>query len=543
MAADSLVARHRDMPAGRLGMAFVDPGSALSDRSGRRRGVDRRRAARRVRGHRATLATGAPPWRRATSCSASPSRPPAACAGPTGPIRTASGRRRTSRASTTARPGSATTCWRLFDVDRRAALPGGGAGGHALAGRAGRRARLPAESSCSWRWTDDPSWRVGYNGVGMGQAGIVLTLDAFADRTGDPTFRAYARAGAARLRELTADGTRPLPRGSENAAPETGFLSGSAGAAYMFLERYARDRDPADLATARGLLRWVNDQAVADASGGLSLADRRRQRGDPGRIRNGGRGHRVGQPAGVRRDRRTRVPRRRPPRGGLAAVRRDRRIGMGRAARRRHRSGPCRARQRGGRNRLGAGGPRSRGPRPGRQPGRRSVGARGSARRRAPRPPRSVLVRQPDRKPPSAACRTLVALGLGRDRRLRRAARRMVRQRSGRPARLTRRRLLARPGLGHHARPGLPTPEDAHGFDQPFRPMRPASGPKLIAALVLGPILWVVALIVASWLLDRTDAIELGLLIVAAVVRLRGGGADLLRLGRRREERRYADRA
>src|SRR3954469_12367160 len=125
------------------------------------------------------------------------------------------------------------------------------------------------ETSCSWRWTDDPSWRVGYNGVGMGQAGIVLALDAFADRTGDMTFRAYARAGAARLRELTAGGTRPLPRGSEDATLQTGFLSGSAGAAYMFLERHARDRDPVDLAAARGLLRWVNDQALTDRSGGL----------------------------------------------------------------------------------------------------------------------------------------------------------------------------------------------------------------------------------------------------------------------------------
>ena len=129
-------------------------------------------------------------------------------------------------------------------------------------------ASCPAKS-CSWRWTDDPSWRVRYHGVGMGQAGIVLTLDAFADRTGDPTFRTYARAGAASLRQLTAGGTRPLPRSSADATKETGFLSGSAGSAYMFLERYARDRDPADLATARGLLRWVNDRAIADRSGGL----------------------------------------------------------------------------------------------------------------------------------------------------------------------------------------------------------------------------------------------------------------------------------
>ena len=233
------------------------------------------------------LATGAPPCPRATSCSASPSRPPAACAGPTGRIRTASGRRRTSRASTTARPGSATTCGACFARPRERRFRAGALAGMRWLVAQADGASCP-ESSCSWRWTDDPSWPLGYNGVGMGQAGIVLTLDAFADRTGDPTFRAYARAGAARLRELTADGTRPLPRGSQNAAPDTGFLSGSAGAAYMFLERYARDRDPADLATARGLLRWVNDQAVADASGGLSLADQWRQRGDPGRIRNWG---------------------------------------------------------------------------------------------------------------------------------------------------------------------------------------------------------------------------------------------------------------
>jgi hypothetical protein len=125
------------------------------------------------------------------------------------------------------------------------------------------------KSACSWTWTDDPSWRVAYYGVGMGDAGIVLTLDAFADRTGDPTFRAYARAGAAWLRKLTENGARPLPRGSEDASAETGFLSGSAGAALMFLERYARDHDPADLATARALLRWVNSRAVADGAGGL----------------------------------------------------------------------------------------------------------------------------------------------------------------------------------------------------------------------------------------------------------------------------------
>jgi membrane protein DedA with SNARE-associated domain len=89
----------------------------------------------------------------------------------------------------------------------------------------------------------------------------------------------------------------------------------------------------------------------------------------------------------------------------------------------------------------------------------------------------------------------------------------------------------------------LPKPEDSHGFDEPFRPLRPASGPKLIAAFVLGPFLWVAALLLASWLLDRTYAIQLGLLITAASLVVSAVVLTLLRVGRRREERRYADRA
>ncbi len=160
--------------------------------------------------------------------------------------------------------------WRLYTVTRESRFRAGAlAGVHWLVAQA--EGRSCPETACSWRWTDDPDWRVAYYGVGMGQAGIVLVLDAFADRTGDPTLRAYARAGAARLRELTANGARPLPRGSgEDATHETGFLSGSAGAAYMFLERYRRDRDPVDLATARRLLAWVDDQAVFDSGGDVS---------------------------------------------------------------------------------------------------------------------------------------------------------------------------------------------------------------------------------------------------------------------------------
>ena len=160
--------------------------------------------------------------------------------------------------------------WRLSEVTHDSRFRTGAlAGMRWLVAQAEGRS-CPA-TACSWRWTDDPDWRVEHYGVGMGQAGIVLVLDTFADRTNDATFRAYARAGAAQLRALTADGTRPLPRSSdERTRHETGFLSGSAGAAYMFLERFRRDRDPVDLATARRLLAWVDDQGVASSAGTVS---------------------------------------------------------------------------------------------------------------------------------------------------------------------------------------------------------------------------------------------------------------------------------
>jgi len=158
--------------------------------------------------------------------------------------------------------------WRLFEVTHERRFRTGALAGMKWLVAQATGASCP-ETACMWKWTDDPGSRVSYNGVGMGQAGIVLVLDAFADRTGSRVFRDYARAGAARLREITENGRRPLPRGSEGATFETGFLSGSAGAAYVFLERHAQDGDPADLRAAQRLLGWVNDRAVTATGGGL----------------------------------------------------------------------------------------------------------------------------------------------------------------------------------------------------------------------------------------------------------------------------------
>jgi TRAP-type mannitol/chloroaromatic compound transport system permease large subunit len=85
--------------------------------------------------------------------------------------------------------------------------------------------------------------------------------------------------------------------------------------------------------------------------------------------------------------------------------------------------------------------------------------------------------------------------------------------------------------------------EDVQGFDERFQPLRPASRPKLIAAIVLGPVAWLVVLVIAAWLISFTDAIEFGLLVAAGAFVLAAIVLSVLRLGRRREERRYVDRA
>ena len=80
-------------------------------------------------------------------------------------------------------------------------------------------------------------------------------------------------------------------------------------------------------------------------------------------------------------------------------------------------------------------------------------------------------------------------------------------------------------------------------YDARFRPLRPASRPTVIATIVVGPVMWLVAGGVAAYLIERTDAIELGLLVAFASFVVAAIVLGLLAHGRRREERRYADRA
>jgi membrane protein implicated in regulation of membrane protease activity len=75
-----------------------------------------------------------------------------------------------------------------------------------------------------------------------------------------------------------------------------------------------------------------------------------------------------------------------------------------------------------------------------------------------------------------------------------------------------------------------------------FEPLRVASHGRLIVAFVVGPLLWLVALGVAAVVVDRTSAIAFGLLATVASFLVSLLVLALLHAGRRRQERRYADR-
>ena len=74
---------------------------------------------------------------------------------------------------------------------------------------------------------------------------------------------------------------------------------------------------------------------------------------------------------------------------------------------------------------------------------------------------------------------------------------------------------------------------------EPFVPLRPVPRRRLIVRAVLGPLAWLVGLLVAATVLHRTRAIELGLLIAFVCVVVSMLVLVVLRGGRNREQRRY----
>ena len=75
-----------------------------------------------------------------------------------------------------------------------------------------------------------------------------------------------------------------------------------------------------------------------------------------------------------------------------------------------------------------------------------------------------------------------------------------------------------------------------------FEPLRPAARGRLVAAFIIGPLSWLVALIVVAWVLEYTSAIALGLLVTVASFLVSLLVLAFVRAARRRQERRYVER-
>jgi uncharacterized membrane protein (UPF0136 family) len=74
-----------------------------------------------------------------------------------------------------------------------------------------------------------------------------------------------------------------------------------------------------------------------------------------------------------------------------------------------------------------------------------------------------------------------------------------------------------------------------------FEPLRAASRPRLIAGLILGPVIWLVAFMLAAYLLQNSWAIEAGILITLGAFVIAFAVLAILRQGRIRQERRYVE--
>ena len=83
--------------------------------------------------------------------------------------------------------------------------------------------------------------------------------------------------------------------------------------------------------------------------------------------------------------------------------------------------------------------------------------------------------------------------------------------------------------------------EDAATSSVQLRAAPPASRATLVAGIVLGPLLWLVALAIAAWFFEYTWAIAVGLAVTVASFVLALLGLALVRRGRVRQERRYVD--
>lgn len=89
----------------------------------------------------------------------------------------------------------------------------------------------------------------------------------------------------------------------------------------------------------------------------------------------------------------------------------------------------------------------------------------------------------------------------------------------------------------------LTTGELKEELESRFRPLRPASTPRLVLAAIFGPLLWVVCVLVAVFLVQPTHEILTGALVTVVSLLLAAAILLMLRRGRTREEEEYVDAA
>jgi Lanthionine synthetase C-like protein len=152
-------------------------------------------------------------------------------------------------------PGIADALWRLGTAtgDQRYTQA-------ALAGMRWEEAQAQSAGAgmLRWAWYDTGGVKSAdyETGIGEGQAGIIYAFVTFAQRTGDPQYLRYAEAGAAYLESLmTPAGAIPEKVGSTGY--DTGYLSGAAGDAFVFLSLYQSTHKQHWLNDAKRLLSWL----------------------------------------------------------------------------------------------------------------------------------------------------------------------------------------------------------------------------------------------------------------------------------------------
>ncbi len=86
----------------------------------------------------------------------------------------------------------------------------------------------------------------------------------------------------------------------------------------------------------------------------------------------------------------------------------------------------------------------------------------------------------------------------------------------------------------------MPGPGSEQRLDAPrFEPLRPASRGGVIAAMVLGPILWLAALVIVALAVGKTSAIALGFAVAAGAFVIAVLVLSWVYVARRRQEKRF----